>query len=53
VSKQIDNLAFKFPVQWNETLGYFHWKCESNVSDISYEKLQQELAISGVEIHTL
>ena len=32
---------------------YFQWKCHSNISDISYEKLRKLLKISGVHIKSL
>lgn len=32
---------------------YFQWKCHSNVSDNSYEKLRKHLANSGVHIKSL
>ena len=37
-------------LQWAETLRYFQYKCETNTSDRSYERLRKELWESGREV---
>ena len=44
---------FTIPLEWEETFRYFHWKCHSNISDTSYDKLRRQLEKSGVQIRSL
>lgn len=44
---------FEGSPEWSETLRYFQWKCYSNISDQSYEKLRTELAKSGTYVNSL